>query len=147
MRDGPLYGLMYRIAPLIAAVTAFTSLLPSFPSFPLHTAADKSCFSLSLSGSPPFIAYKATAQGFRRDDAHDHDRSQAPWRPHRAYLGAAYLGLGARAPSAYPHDRARRRSLARRQGLGLLPATLLAPGEGPLAFVSPVGPDQAARGP
>src|SRR5436309_6116063 len=62
----------------------------------------------------------------RRDRADDCGRSQAPRRPHRHHRGAPHLGLDDDPPSARAHDRARRRHLARRLTVGVVPAPLLA---------------------
>ena len=64
-------------------------------------------------------------QGFRRDADHHRRRSEASRCQDRHHIRAAHLGLGDDPPSARPHDRARRWSLARRPELDPVQAELL----------------------
>ena len=63
------------------------------------------------------VDLRSLVQGFRRDDAHDRGRSQAPGRQDRLHLGTAHLGLRDDPSSARPHDRAGRWDIARRHAL------------------------------
>src|SRR6185369_98626 len=87
---------------------------------------------------------RSTVQSVGRDPDHDCDRSQASGRPHRLYLGAAYLGLYAYPPSACAHDRAGWRLCAGRLEVDPLPTALLLDGEGPLGALPPTVPADAA---
>ena len=60
------------------------------------------------------VVYDLLFRDRGRDDDDDRRRSQASRRPDRHHRRAAHLGLGDDASSACPHDRARRRRLARR---------------------------------
>ncbi len=55
------------------------------------------------------------------DDAHHRRRPTPSRRAHRHHRRAPHLGIGDDAPSAHPHDRARRRHLARRESAGCRP--------------------------
>ena len=82
-----------------------------------------------------------------RGDAHDRRRSEAPRRPHRHHRRAPHLGLGDDPSPARPHDRARRRHLARRHALGALQAGLLPARARALKAVPAALPVEARRRP
>ena len=79
------------------------------------------------------------------DDAHHRRRPPSSRRAHRHHRRPPHLGLGDDAPPAHPHDRARRRDLARRRALGLVAAGLPAAGPRACQAVPPALPDTAAR--
>jgi hypothetical protein len=82
-------------------------------------------------------------QGICRDPDHDRGRPKTPRRPRRHHLGSPYLGFAHDPSPARPHDRARRRHLARRQALGGLPVRLLPAGARALAPVPTAVPGEA----
>ena len=89
------------------------------------------------------IAFQNKAAGLRhpvqgggRDAAHDRRRSAPSRRRDRLRRRAAHLGPEPAAPSARPLPRPRRRPVAGRHALGLLPARLLSAGAGAVAACS-----------
>lgn len=68
-----------------------------------------------------------------------------PRRPDRYHRRPPHMGLGAHPSSAYPHDRARRRPIARWNARDIRAPRLPAPGPRPWCLVPTPVPDPAAR--
>src|SRR6516225_5677989 len=83
----------------------------------------------------------------RRSPDTDDDCSgpQAPRRSHWRHRRPPYLGLGDDPSSAYPHDRARRRDIARRYTLGALQSQLSPASARALPPIPAALPDAARR--